>query len=215
MAAARQALGRGGDVAIDLHGRFTLAAARRLAALLEPLHPFFLEEPVAPEYSGQLARLVGGTSIPIATGERLYGKEEFLPVLESGVAVVQPDLSHAGGISESRRIAVLADTFGASFAPHCPLGPIALASCLQLGFASPNLLIQEHGIGIHYNAEADVLDYLADTSPLVSSNGYIPLLTRPGLGIEVDENAVRAADRAFDGWLTPTWRHTDGAHAEW
>lgn len=212
---ARAVLGPERDVAVDLHGRFTLATARRLAPLLEPLHPFFIEEPVVPEDSHMIGRIVDATSIPIATGERLYSRQEFLPVLQSGIAIAQPDLSHAGGISEVRRIAALADTFDALLAPHCPLGPLALAACLQVAFATPNHLIQEQSIGIHYNTGAEVLDYVLDTEPLRFVDGAFPLLTGPGLGIEIDEAAVRRAADAWETWQNPIWRHADGSFAEW
>ncbi|MDN5571484.1 MAG: galactonate dehydratase [Propionibacteriaceae bacterium] len=215
VAAAREVLGPDRDVAVDLHGRFTLPTARRLAGVLEPYHPLFLEEPVTPENSHAIGRMTEATSIPIATGERLYHRQEFLPVLQAGVAVVQPDLAHAGGISEVRRIASLAETFDALLAPHCPLGPLALAASLQVGFATPNHVIQEQSIGIHYNLDAEVLDYLADTAPLTFVAGHVELLTGPGLGIEIDEAAVRDADRRGHAWRNPVWRHEDGSFAEW
>ena len=215
VASAREVLGNDRDVAVDLHGRFSLATARRLAPLLEPLHPFFLEEPVVPENSHVIDRLVNVTTIPIATGERLYSRQEFLPVLQAGIAIAQPDLSHAGGISEVRRIAALAETFDVSIAPHCPLGPIALAACLQVGFSTPNYLIQEQSIGIHYNNGAEVLDYVVDTSPLQFVDGGFERLTGPGLGIEIDEKAVRDAASRWTTWQNPIWRHADGSVAEW
>ena len=215
VAAARSVLGDNRDVAVDFHGRFTLADARRVAPLLEPLHPFFLEEPVVPENSHLIGRLVQSTSIPVATGERLYSRQEFLPVLSAGIAIAQPDLSHAGGITEVRKIASLAEVFDVQLAPHCPLGPIALAACLQVGFATPNFLIQEQSIGIHYNRSAEVLDYVLDKTPLAFVDGCIERLTGPGLGIEVDEGAVRAADRQGHAWRSPVWRHPDGSFAEW
>ncbi len=215
VAAAREVLGDDRDVAVDLHGRFTLADARRVAPLLEPFHPFFIEEPVIPENSHLIGRMVESTTIPISTGERLYTRQEFLPVLQAGVAVVQPDLSHANGISEVRRIAALAETFDAQIAPHCPLGPLALASCLQIGFAAPNHLIQEQSIGIHYNQGAEVLDYVVDTEPLRFVDGHIERLTGPGLGVEIDEHAVREADKRGHAWRNPVWRHADGTFAEW
>lgn len=215
VASAREVLGPDRDVAVDLHGRFTLATARRLAPLLEPLHPFFLEEPVVPENSHVIDRLVDVTTIPIATGERLYSRQEFLPVLQAGIAIAQPDLSHAGGISEVRRIAALAETFDVSIAPHCPLGPLALAACLQVGFSTPNYLIQEQSIGIHYNDGAEVLDYVADTAPLQFVDGSFERLTGPGLGIEIDEKAVRDAASRWTTWQNPIWRHSDGSVAEW
>ena len=100
-------------------------------------------------------------------------------------------------------------------APHCPLGPISLASCLQVGFATPNYLIQEQSIGIHYNQGVDVLDYVLNTEPLRFVDGYVERLTGPGLGIEIDEAAVRHADTVGHSWRSPLWRHSDGSFAEW
>ena len=215
VAAARQVLGDTRDVAVDFHGRFTLANARRVAPLLEPFRPLFLEEPVVPENSHLIGEFVRSTSTPVSTGERLYSRQEFLPVLQAGIAVAQPDLSHAGGITEVRKIASLAEVYDAQLAPHCPLGPLALAACLQVGFATPNFLIQEQSIGIHYNQGAEVLDYVLDKTPLVFTDGHIERLTGPGLGVQIDENAVRAADTRGHAWRGPVWRHPDGSFAEW
>ncbi|MEW2384364.1 galactonate dehydratase [Micromonospora sp. NPDC047707] len=215
VAAAREVLGDERDVAVDFHGRFTLATARRVAPLLEEFRPFFLEEPVVPENSHLIGEFVRSTTTPVSTGERLYNRQEFLPVLQAGIAVAQPDLSHAGGITEVRKIAALAETYDVQLAPHCPLGPIALAACLQVGFATPNYLIQEQSIGIHYNLGAEVLDYCLDKTPLTFVDGYVERLTAPGLGIEIDEHAVRTADKRGHAWRSPTWRHRDGSYAEW
>lgn len=214
-AAARAVLGDDRDFALDFHGRLSLAASRRVIPLLEPLHPLFVEEPVVPEASAHLHRVIDATTVPIATGERLYSRQEFLPVLQQGVAVAQPDVSHAGGISEVRRIASLAETFDARLAPHCPLGPLALASSLQVGFASPNMLIQEHSMGIHYNEGADLLDYVLDPAPFTLVDGHFALNGAPGLGVEIDEAAVRNAGRRGHTWRSPRWRHDDGSFAEW
>ncbi|GII24674.1 galactonate dehydratase [Planosporangium mesophilum] len=213
--AARDVLGNDRDVAVDFHGRFTLANARRVAPLLEPFRPFFLEEPVVPENSHLIGEFVRSTSTPVSTGERLYSRQEFLPVLQAGIAVAQPDLSHAGGITEVRKIAALAEVYDVQLAPHCPLGPLALAACLQVGFATPNYLIQEQSIGIHYNQGAEVLDYCLDKTPLAFVDGHIERLTGPGLGIEIDEQAVREADKRGHAWRGPVWRHPDGSFAEW
>ncbi|WP_083508858.1 galactonate dehydratase [Arthrobacter alpinus] len=215
VAAAREVLGDHRDVAVDFHGRFTLANARKVAPLLEPFRPFFLEEPVVPENSHLLQQFTSSTTIPVATGERLYNRQEFLPALQAGIAVAQPDLSHAGGITEVRKIAALAEVYDVQLAPHCPLGPIALAACLQVGFATPNYLIQEQSIGIHYNKGAEVLDYVANTEPLKFVDGHFERLTGPGLGIEIDEAAVREADQSGHAWRGPVWRHPDGSFAEW
>lgn len=212
----RNAIGDHNDVAVDFHGRVGVADARRLLPMLEPLRPMFVEEPVLPEFGNRLRDVVQTSTVPIATGERLFSRGEFLPVLEAGVAVVQPDLSHAGGISEVRRIASLAETFGALLAPHCPLGPLALAASLQVAFATPNFLIQEQSIGIHYNDGApQLLDYIMDRAPLKFIDGHIARWDTPGLGIEIDESAVRAADETAVSWHGPIWHHPDGSFAEW
>ncbi|WP_188189665.1 galactonate dehydratase [Nonomuraea sp. SYSU D8015] len=215
VAAAREVLGDDRDVAVDFHGRFTLANARRVAPLLEPYRPLFLEEPVVPENSHLIGEFVRSTTIPVSTGERLYSRQEFLPVFQAGIAVAQPDLSHAGGITEVRKIATLAEVYDVQLAPHCPLGPIALAACLQVGFATPNYLIQEQSIGIHYNRGAEVLDYCLDKTPLTFVDGHVERLTAPGLGIEVDDQAVRSAGKRGHAWRSPVWRHQDGSYAEW
>ncbi|MEV4495601.1 galactonate dehydratase [Micromonospora arborensis] len=215
VAAAREVLGPDRDIALDFHGRAGLAAVRRILPELVGLRPFFVEEPVLPDQAHHLRDIVASTPIPVATGERLYGRTEFLGPLQAGVTVVQPDLSHAGGISEVRRIAALAETYGALLAPHCPLGPISLAASLQVAFATPNFLIQEQSIGIHYNAGSELLDYLVDPEPFRFVDGHIARLDRPGLGITVDEAAVRKAAQTPHAWRNPVWQHADGSFAEW
>lgn len=215
VASVREVLGHDGGIAIDFHGRVTPAAARELCAALEPLRPMFVEEPVLPELSFELRRICDSTTIPIATGERLYSRWDFREVLESGIAVAQPDLSHAGGISECRRIASAAEMYGVAIAPHCPLGPVALAACLQLDFAIPNALIQETSLGIHYNVGSDVLDYVLDRTPFEFHDGHVARLTGPGLGVEIDESALEKAAQAGHRWRNPVWRTHDGALAEW
>ncbi|WP_276320648.1 enolase C-terminal domain-like protein, partial [Phytoactinopolyspora endophytica] len=200
---------------VDFHGRVSAANARRLLPLMEPLHPLFVEEPVLPEFDERLSSLVAASSVPIAVGERYFDRHEFLGPLRAGVSVVQPDISHAGGISEVRRIAALAETCDAVLAPHCPLGPIALAASLQVAFATPNFLIQEQSLGIHYNVGNDLLDYLLDPSVFRFVDGHVERPLGPGLGIRIDEDAVRQADKVGHRWRSPVWRHTDGSFAEW
>ncbi|MBN1876130.1 MAG: galactonate dehydratase [Anaerolineae bacterium] len=204
-AAVREAVGQTVDIGIDFHGRVSPAMAVRLAQALEPYSPMFIEEPVLPENVDAMVTVARSTTIPIATGERLFAKWGFREVLEKQAAVIlQPDLSHAGGILETKKIAAMAETYYAAVAPHCPLGPIALASCLQLDACIPNFLVQEHvtlGDG-----------YLK--APFVIENGYISLPTQPGLGIELDEDAL--ADKCYDGaWETPRLWHKDGSVADW
>ncbi|TDC74778.1 galactonate dehydratase [Streptomyces hainanensis] len=213
--AAREALGPERDFALDFHGRFSVANARRVLPHLAPLHPLFVEEPVLPEYAHRLDEVVAASPVPIATGERLYSRTDALPALEAGVAVLQPDLSHAGGISEVRRLASLAETFDVLIAPHCPLGPVSLAASLQVAFSTPNFLIQEQSIGIHYNRGAEVLDYVVDPDVFRFDEGHLRRPLGPGLGIEVDEREVRRADGSAPDWHNPVWRHPDGSFAEW
>ncbi|MEV0054586.1 galactonate dehydratase [Saccharopolyspora shandongensis] len=215
VAAVREAIGDRADIAIDFHGRVSPALAREACRLLEPLHPLFVEEPIVPELTADFGRICASTTVPIATGERLYSRWDFRDVLGSGIAVAQPDLSHAGGISEVRRIAAMAEAHGVSLAPHCPLGPIAFAASLQIDFACPNALIQETSLGIHYNTGSDLLDYLVDASVFDFHDSHVDRLTGPGLGIEVDEAAVRRAAEIGQRWRNPLWRNEDGSFAEW
>ncbi|MFF4950069.1 galactonate dehydratase [Streptomyces chattanoogensis] len=212
---AREVLGDERDFGLDFHGRVSPANARRLLPLLAEYAPMFVEEPVLPDHMHVVHDLVNTSTIPIALGERLFTRREFLDPLNAGVSILQPDISHAGGISELRRIAALAEVYGAQLAPHCPLGPVALAASLQVAFTTPNFLIQEQSIGIHYNQGAELLDYVADPEPFRFHSGSLLRTDRPGLGVEVDETAVRAADEKGHAWRNPVWRHEDGSFAEW
>ena len=217
-AAVREAIGAERDFAIDCHGRVSKPMARRLLPLLEPYQPLFVEEPVLAEYPEAYAELAQLTSVPIATGERLYHRTDFQPFFEAGLAVAQPDPSHAGGISETHRIAAVAEAFDVALAPHSAIGPIALAACLQLDFASPNALIQEQGIGYREpgfdNAGSDILDYLVDPSVFGIDEGFIARPTGPGLGIEVDAAAIERAAEVGHAWRLQPWTHSDGSYAE-
>lgn len=215
-ATVREAAGSDLDIAVDFHGRVHKGVAKRLARDLEPFKPLFIEEPLLPENQEALAALQQHTSIPIATGERLYGRWGYKALLTSGAAdVIQPDLSHAGGIWETRKIAAMAEAYDVAVAPHCPLGPIAFAASLQLDFCTPNAFIQETSLGIHYNQGADLLDYLVDPSVFSFERGYVKLLTGPGLGIELDENKIRERSAQGHNWKPPVWRNEDGSLAEW
>ena len=206
------------DVGLDFHGRVHRPMARQLIAAVEPLAPLFIEEPVLSEQPEAIAALARATHIPIALGERLYSRWDFRPFFEAGcVDIIQPDLSHAGGISECRRIAAMAEAYDVALAPHCPLGPIALAACMQLGVSSINFVIQEMSLGIHYNsADHDLLTYMRNPEVFAVSDGMVPALAGAGLGIEIDEDKVRAAaSRVQEGWRNPVWRGPDGAVREW
>jgi galactonate dehydratase len=216
LAAVREAGGPDLGIGIDFHGRVHKSMAKTLARELEPYRPMFIEEPVLPGNEEALREVARHTTTPIALGERLYTRWDFKRVLVGGyVDVVQPDLSHAGGILETRKIAAMAEAFDVAVAPHCPLGPIALAASLQLDACTPNAIIQEQSLGIHYNRESDLLDYLVDEDVFAYQDGYVAIPVGRGLGIEIDEEKVREAARTGHNWRNPVWRNVDGAVAEW
>ncbi|MES3517187.1 MAG: galactonate dehydratase [Natronomonas sp.] len=216
LAEVRERVGPEVDIGVDFHGRVSKPMVKRLAAALEPHEPMFIEEPVLPEHNDRLPDIAAGTTIPIATGERMFSRSDFKQVFESGaVDVVQPDLSHAGGITEVKKIAAMAETYDVALAPHCPLGPIALASCLQVDAIAQNALIQEQSLGIHYNETSDVLDYLERPEVFEYEDGYVELPTEPGLGIEIDEAHVRSQATEDVDWHNPIWRNDDGSVTEW
>ena len=216
VAAIREALGKEFGIAVDFHGRVHQAMARVLMKELEPYHLMFIEEPVLIENIEAFAELRRHTSTPIATGERNFTRWGFKDILTRGIAdIIQPDLCHAGGILECRKIAAMAECFDVAVAPHCPLGPIAFAACLQLDYGTPNAVIQEQSLGIHYNQGADLLDYLADRTVFDYKEGSVTRNRRPGLGIEINEEKVREAAAKGHDWKNPVWRTQDGVVAEW
>jgi galactonate dehydratase len=216
IAAVREAVGSGFGIAVDFHGRVHKPMAKVLAHELEPYHLLFIEEPVLPENNEALREIAAHTSIPIATGERMYSRWDFKPLLEDGYAdIIQPDLSHAGGITEVFKIAAMAEAYDVALAPHCPLGPIALAACLQVDAVSYNAFIQEQSLGIHYNQANDLLDYLDDPNVFRYHDGFVTLPTAPGLGISVNEAKVREMAKIGHQWRSPIWRRDDGSIAEW
>ena len=207
---------QGMDVGLDFHGRVHRPLAKQLAKVLEPLGLLFIEEPLLSENHEGLAQIAQLVSTPIALGERLYSRWDFKPFLASGaVDIIQPDLSHAGGLSECRKIAAMAEAYDVAVAPHCPLGPLALAACLQLAACAPNVAIQEMSLGIHYNVGHDLLNFVTDKEVLSPIDGFLPIPEGPGLGVIVDEAAVREADKERHRWRNPIWRNQDGSFAEW
>jgi galactonate dehydratase len=211
IAALREAVGLDIDIAIDVHGQWSKAMARRMLPLLDPYQLLFIEEPVLPEHLHMLPELRELTRTPLATGERLFSRWDFLGVLRDGISVIQPDVSDAGGISETRRIAAQAEPYDVVVAPHCPLGPIALAASLQIDFATPNILIQEQSI-THYGES--FFDYVLDRSIFDMRDGWFSRPTGPGLGVEIDEKAVEAAARVGFEMPDPIRFHADGSYAE-
>ena len=210
-AAVREAIGNKVDLAIDFHGRVTPANAQRFIELLKPYMPMFVEEPCLPENVDCMVNIARSTTVPIAAGERLFGKYAYRELIEKqAVSVIQPDICHVGGIFEGRKIAAMAENYYMSVAPHNPLGPISLAACLQLDACIPNFLVQEHPV----TPDGAELGHGFITEPFVIKEGFIDTPTKPGLGVELDEKAMR--EREYDGkWTTPRQYYEDGSIAEW
>jgi galactonate dehydratase len=201
----RQTVGNDVDIAIDFHGAISPATAKLLIKALEPYQPMFVEEPVNCQEHDVMADIARGTFLPIATGERVFTKWGFREVLEKRAAIVlQPDISHAGGITEARLIAGMAEAYYATIAPHNPLGPINLAAGVQLAASIPNFLCQEQvSLGEGYLKK-----------PFNVRSGYLDLPTGPGLGIELDENAM--ADKIGHDWRNPeAYDPDDGSAVDW
>lgn len=212
----REEFGEDLDVGLDFHGRVHKGMVKRLIDELAPYQPMFIEEPVLSENFEALDHIYPYTSIPIATGERMYSRWDFKELLHRGtVDIIQPDVSHAGGISETRRIAAIAEAYDVALAPHCPLGPIALAACLHIDFASINAFIQESSIGIHYNQGFDLLDYLKNPEIFDLRDGYIQKPSLPGLGVQIDEDVLKEGLKIGHNWSNPIWRNVDGSFSEW
>ncbi|MCU9613053.1 galactonate dehydratase [Caldibacillus lycopersici] len=216
VAAVREAVGDDFGIGIDFHGRVHKPMAKILAHELQVYRPMFIEEPVLPENNEALKEIAQATTIPIATGERMFSRWDFKDALASGsIAIIQPDLSHAGGITECRKIFAMAEAYDVAVAPHCPLGPIALAACLQVDAVSHNVFIQEQSLGIHYNRGNDLLDYLEDPTVFEYKDGFVEIPKGPGLGVVINEAFVRKQAEIGHNWKNPVWRHKDGTIAEW
>jgi galactonate dehydratase len=205
------------DVGVDFHGRVHKPMARRILQAIEPMAPLFAEEVLLGEHVEAYAQLAAHTAVPLALGERLYSRWDFKPFFAcAALDIAQPDVSHAGGISEVRRIAAMAEAHDVALAPHCPLGPLALASCLQIAATAPNFVIQEMSLGIHYNtASADLTTFMTNPQVFDVVAGAVAVLDGPGLGVEIDEPAVREAARTPHRWRNPVWRGPDGSLREW
>ena len=216
IASVRDAVGNDFGIAVDFHGRVHRAMAKALVRELDPFRLMFIEEPVLTEHLEALIEVARHTTTPIALGERLYSRWDFKRFFQAGVVdIIQPDVSHAGGITETRKIAGMAEAYDTAVALHCPLGPITLAASLQLDGCIPNAFIQEQSLGIHYNVGAELSDYLVDPAIFKFTDGYVAIPEGPGLGIEINEEAVRVAATKGHDWRNPIWRNQDGSVAEW
>lgn len=216
IASVRDAVGFEIGIGIDFHGRVHKGMAKGFMKELEFIKPMFIEEPVLSENREQFLQLAQYTSTPIATGERMYSRWDFKSILEQGaVDIIQPDVSHAGGITEVKKIASMAEAYDVALAPHCPLGPISFAAALQIDFNCINAFIQETSMGIHYNQGADLLDYLENPEVFNVKEGCVDRPTLPGLGIIINEDKVREMAKIGHNWKNPIWRNKDGSITEW
>lgn len=216
VASIRESVGKYFGIAIDFHGRVHKPMAKILAKKLEEFEPMFIEEPVLCENMEEFKEIARHCNIPIATGERLFSKYDFKRLFHAGgIDIIQPDLSHAGGITEVKKIAAMAEAYDIALAPHCPLGPVALAACLQVDAVSYNAFIQEQSMGIHYNVGKSVLDYVVNKRDFSFDGGYVKLPVLPGLGVNINKELVLEENQTPHHWKNPVWRHEDGSIAEW
>lgn len=214
--AIREAVGEDFGIAVDFHGRVHKPMAKVLAKALEPYNLMFLEEVVLPENEESFREVANHTSTPLSTGERLYTRWEFKNMLKEGaIDIIQPDVALCGGILETRKIAAMAEAFDVAVAPHAPYGPIALAATLQVDVCTPNVFIQEQSLGIHYNKGFDLLDFVKNKEIFQYKDGFLEIPTKPGLGIEIDEELVQKVSAEGLYWTNPNWKNYDGTIAEW
>ena len=210
--AVRETIGPDRDFGIDFHGRCQRPVVRALLAALEPTRPFFAEEALLPEYSADFGQLAMATTIPIATGERLHSRWDVKQVIGSGISILQPDVSQAGGISETRRICALAEAYDVRIAPHHAIGPIALAASLQLCFTTPNMLIQERDV----DWWGGLFERYVENPEIFSiSAGHVARPEGPGLGLVVNEQEVRKNAQPEPVRRFERNRQRDGSFAEW
>ena len=216
VASIRERFGDALGIGVDFHGRVHKPMAKVLAKALEPYHPMFLEEVVLPENEEHFSEVANAVAVPLATGERLYTRWQFKSILQQGaIDIIQPDVALCGGILETRKIAAMAEAYDIAVAPHAPYGPIALAATLQVDSCTPNVFIQEQSLGIHYNKGFDLLDFVKNKEIFQYEDGFVDLPTKPGLGLEMDEDRVKEIAQEGLVWTNPKWKNYDGTIAEW
>lgn len=216
VASIRNKFGDKLDIGVDFHGRVHKPMAKVLAKALEPYHPMFLEEVVLPENEEYFKEIANTVAVPLATGERLYTRWQFKNIFKQGaIDIIQPDVALCGGILEMRKIAAMAEAYDIAVAPHAPYGPIALAATLQVDTCTQNVFIQEQSLGIHYNKGFDLLDFVKNKEIFEYKDGYVAIPTKPGLGLEMDEDRIKEISQEGLIWTNPQWKHYDGTIAEW
>jgi galactonate dehydratase len=208
--AMREAVGDSVDIMVDCHARPSPQMGLLFAKALEPYNLFFFEEPCWPEVMDDIALIRRSVKTPIATGERLVGVHAFRDLLEKRAAsVIQPDITHCGGLSEARKIAALADAYRVAMAPHNPQGPVSTAASLELGFATPSYIICE-------TVHSDVpwrADVVKEGFTVEKKGRIVRPNTRPGLGIEIDEDEVRR--HPFQQEVLRRVFNKDGSVGDW
>lgn len=216
MAAVRDAVGDDVLVAVDFHGRVRRPMVSRLIDRLEPYQPAFVDQPTLPEHDDGMPEIAARTNVPLSTGERHFTRYEFKSMLvDGGTAIIQPDVTHAGGITEMRKIAAMAEAFDVTLVPHCPLSPVAFAASLQVDFATHNAVLQEQDLNLTDPEASNALQYLEDPAVFGFEDGYVQRPTGDGLGIEVDEDHVRERSATSVNWRSPLWHYEDESLAEW
>jgi galactonate dehydratase len=185
--AVREALGPDVDIGVDIHAKFfEVTRAIRMAKEIEPFHPMWLEEPIRPENVDAMRKLAEHVEIPLASGECNYTRHEFRPILQAQcLDFVQPDICVCGGLLEMKKIAAMAEAHYVRVAPHNPMGPVATMVNVHFAASTPNFFILEY----HPDDESPRKDILRD--PLLVKDGYFPIPTKPGLGVELNEDAVK------------------------
>ncbi len=208
--AMREAVGDKIDIMVDCHARPSPAMGLQFAKALEPYGLYFFEEPCWPETMADIARIQRAVSTPIATGERLVGIHAFRELFEQRAAsVIQPDITHCGGLSEARRIAAMAEAYRVAIAPHNPQGPVSTAASIEFGFATPSYVICE---SVHQ--DVPWREEIVSEGFTVEKKGRIVRPNpRPGLGIEIDEKVIRK--HPFQQELPQRTFHRDGSVGDW
>ena len=216
VASIREACGNDFGIAVDFHGGVHKPMAKVLAHELEPYKLMFMEEVVLPENEEGFREVANQVSTPLATGERLVSRWQYKNLFREGaIDIIQPDVALVGGILETKKIVAMSEAFDMAAAPHAPYGPIALAATLQVDVCSPNVFIQEQSLGIHYNKGFDLLDFVKNKDIFQYKDGYVDVPTKPGLGLEIDEDLVKEVSAEGLHWTNPKWRNYDGTMAEW
>ena len=206
VAAVREAVGDEVDIAVDLHRRFSPTMAQIFVRELEPLRPLFAEEPCHPENNEPLLALSQSTTVPIATGERHLTRWSFREVIEREMcAILQPDIRHSGGIMELKKIATMAEIHNMAIAPHNAAGPIGVAASVHVIATIPNLLICEGG----HNRGQGLFN-----EPLTLKDGFIELPTAPGLGVDMEDEAIEEFRDETYRLRGMFWHEDDGSFAD-